>query len=227
MLKTLKDILSLIEEYTKYLESRGCNFDEMGFPVLSRDFYLEEIPDDVVPYANRTLKFVNNPGKTLLCFYCPDRLIYPRLERIFDDLTEYRRFMGIAGFDVTVTLDMDIEWQKEIMLLNQLATAVVAYNGVPIVQNTRSGVQETHSCFRSVPKGVLCASGTLGCKNQDEFQTLDYIEKILTLQPSGVLLYGKQDKIMENQLSSMGIPFGRYKDIHSRYSNARRLQKPD
>lgn len=77
--------------------------------------------------------------------------------------------MGVIGFDLTVTSDMDVEWQREVMLLNQLGTALLAHSGIKIVHNMRCGRRSTLQCFDSVPKGVFCASGTLGLSNDRLF----------------------------------------------------------
>ena len=45
--------------------------------------------------------------------------------------------------DATVTQDMDLEWQEEMMLLNQLFMAVLAVNDVRVVANLRTGSRET------------------------------------------------------------------------------------
>lgn len=214
MISSLADIVALVDEYTLYLESKGCRFDREGFPLLGHECYLEDWPEQVVVYRSRKSKIVTNPEKTVLCFYCSDERIYPRLERVFREIPEYRKFMGVVATDVTVTADMDIEWQREIMLLNQLFMAVLAVNGVKVVLNLRCGSQSTLSCFDSVSPNVMCASGTLGCSLIGSPSDMDYLEKLFHVRPSKILLYGKPDPIMERQLDLAGIPYRRYDDVH-------------
>lgn len=214
MISSLIDIMVLIDKCVAYLEGRGCRFDGDGFPILKRECFIDSWPNQLVPYRNRKSRIVEDPLKTALCFYCEDKRIYPRFEKLLDDIPEYRRFLGVVATDVTVTVDMDIEWQREIMLLNQLFMAIVAVNGVKVALNLRCGSHETLSCFDSVPPGVMCASGTLGCAPTVSSLDMSYLEKILRVRPSGVLLYGKKDSVMEDQLNVAGVPYRRYDDVH-------------
>lgn len=214
MISSLVDIMALIDDYSFYLEERGCTFDEKGFPILDRSCFLKEWPDQLVTFQHRKSNLVKNPSRTALCFYCDDVRIYPRLEKVLDDIPEYRRFMGTVATDVTVTSNMDIEWQQEMMLLNQLFMAVLAVNGIKVVSNTRSGSEASLVCFDSIPPGVMCASGTLGCATTSAPFDMGYITKLLRIRPSMVLLYGKPDPILESQLDLLGIPYRRYDDFH-------------
>lgn len=214
MISTLTDILRLVDDYTAYLQSAGCRFDGEGFPLIPSSCFLDKLPDKVIPYRDRKSRLVTDPSKTVLCFYCEDARIYPRLERVFDELPEYRKFMGVVAADVTVTPDMEMEWQRELMLLNQLFMAVLAANGIKVVLNLRCGSSSTLSCFDSVPSGVMCASGTLGCAPTESPLDMTYLVKLLRVRPSAVLLYGKPDPIMEDQLALAGIPYRRYDDFH-------------
>lgn len=214
MLANLVDIMALVDDYSSYLEVRGCAFDEEGFPLLDRNCFLKAWPDQVVPFRNRKSKFVKDPKKTALCFFCEDERIYPRLEKVLDEVQEYRRFMGVIASDVTVTADMDIEWQKETMLLNQLFMAILAVNEIKVVLNLRNGSAASLSCFDSIPPGVMCASGTLGCAITESALDMTYTAKLMRVRPGRVLMYGKPDPIMEDQLDLAGIPYRRYVDFH-------------
>lgn len=130
--------------------------------------------------------------------------------------------MGVTGSDATVTADMDVEWQQAIILLNQLFDAVLAVNGIKLVQNLRIGMPSTLSCLLSVPEGVMAASGTLGCDPTEEAD-ISYSVKIHTLKPSGVMLYGRHDPIMEQQLQKSGIPYRRYEDAHVQHKRIARM----
>ena len=221
MTDTLTDILALIDRYSLYLEKCGVDFDDQGFPVMRREWYLDDWPDLVVTYRERRSKLVTVPGNTVLCFYCADKHIYPRWKHVLDELDEYRPFMGVIGSDVTVTKDMDSEWQQATILLNQLFNAVLAVNGIKLVQNLRIGLPSTLSCLFSVPEGVMAASGTLGCSLTAEGD-FSYAVKLHTLKPSGVILYGRQDGIMAKQLSAACIPHRWYKDTHALYKQHNR-----
>ncbi|OXN00847.1 DUF4417 domain-containing protein [Bifidobacterium vansinderenii] len=214
MISTLPQICHLTRTYTTYLRNQGIPTDKNGFPILPRKLFLTSRPEYIVPYSHRNM--TANPQTTLLCFYCPDNLIYPRMEHVFNEIKYYRQFMGVIGADITVTQDMDLTWQVEIMLLNQLFTAILGINGIPIVQNLRCGSSKTiRYIANSVPREIMSASSTLGCKPTPSMLDLSYPQKVLALRPSEILLYGKEDSIMEKQLDTIGIKYQRYDDVHT------------
>ncbi len=147
MNRSIASFEGLIDRYADYLNGRGIRFDPQGFPILEPQVYLDEWPTLMVPYRDRKARFVRNPSRTVLCLFTGDARIYPRLENALDDIPEYRRYLGTVGSDLTVTSDMDPEWQRAVMLINQLYTAVLAVNGVKVVQNLRCGSPETSAAW--------------------------------------------------------------------------------
>jgi len=213
----------LIDRYADYLSGKGIQFNPQGFPMLQPQMYLDEWPELMVPYRDRKARFVHDPSHTVLCLFTSDARIYPRLERVLDDIPEYSRYMGAVGSDLTVTSDMDSEWQRAIMLLNQLHMAVLAVNGVKIVQNLRCGSPDTIACLGCVRPGVMCATSTLGCANTESELDLFFAEKLFTVRPSKLLLYGKRDPIMEHQADVAGVPCRVYPDAHTLYKRQPRV----
>lgn len=213
---------SLIDRYADYLGEEGVRFSPQGFPILQPRMYLDEWPALMVPYRDRKARFVHDPSHTVLCLFTSDARIYPRLEKVLDDVPEYRRYMGAVGSDLTVTSDMDLEWQRAIMLLNQLHMAVLAVNGVKIVQNLRCGSPDTIACLGCVPPGVMCASSTLGCANTESELDLFFAEKLFATRPGKLLLYGKHDPVMEHQADVTGVPCRVYPDVHTLYKQQTR-----
>lgn len=116
--------------------------------------------------------------------------------------------------DVTVTSDMDEEWQEAIILLNHLFLAVLAVNGIKILLNTRTGGLDPDVIFKNTPHGVMVAAGFLGCDTTADECDYSFMKKILVLLPEKLILYGKHDKIAERQLDILGIDFRTYTDFH-------------
>lgn len=213
-MKNLLDELKLADQYYLYLYDHGQEFTDEGFPIFKRDNFLDKWPELVVPYYNRKSKLVIEPKKTVLCHFSKDIYIYPRLENILNDLPIYQQFLGVIGSDITVTEDMDKEWQKFQMLINQLFLAILAQNKIKIIFNTRSGNKVYPEVFFHIPKGIMCASSTLGCKQEKFPYDYRYLSKILYLFPSKLIIYGKESTIMLNQLRNMGISYHVYPDFH-------------
>ena len=162
MVRNILDLCKIADDYIAYLKDKGMKFGEDGFPVFSQQMFLDDLPEQVIPYDFKKNRAIKNPTKTLLCFYCPNARIYPRLEQVLDDIAEYRKYMGTVATDVTMTCDMDEEWQDFIMLLNQLFMAVLAVNRIKIVANLRTGNLHTHGNFKGIPANIMWAAGFLG-----------------------------------------------------------------
>ena len=211
---SIAELLMIVSQYTDYLQGK-ISFSSDGWPVLKREWFLNEWPEMMITYSNRNNNIVSDRGRTVLCFYSKDKQIYPRFINLYEEIKNYRLFMGVVGPDITVTRDMDVEMQKLIMLANQLFMAILAVNGIKVVLNTRCGMQKTAECFCNVPKRIMCASGFLGCKNSKNLAEASlYVNKVLSLRPDKLMIYGKQDKKVNEQLDALGVTYRYYGDFH-------------
>ena len=216
---SIVDLLDWINLAKSYLQDK-ISFDSDGWPVFERTHFLQEWPDQIVTYHNRNNKKINDKSRTLICFFSPDKEIYPRFVKVFSEIETYRSFMGAAGADVSITSDMDIEMQECLALANQLFMAILAVNGIPIAMNTRNGSQETISTFRHIPRGATCISGFLGCKKSNSYWEADiFTNKMLYLFPQKLLIYGKQDRLINQELDTLGINYRYYEDFHRMSKN--------
>ena len=211
---SIADLLDWINLALSYLQGKIA-FDPAGWPIFDPAYFLQDWPDQIVTYHNRNSRKIKDKSKTLICFFAPDREIYPRFVKLFSDMETYRSFMGAAGADITITDDMDYEMQECIALANQLFLAVLAVNDIPIVMNTRIGTSMTMATFRHIPRGVACISGFLGCKKSKNYwEASTYTDKILNLFPEKLMIYGKNDRLINGQLDVLGINFKYYEDFH-------------
>lgn len=214
-IKTIMDLLFIIEEMHQYLDGQ-IQFAETGAPIFVKEHFLTEWPELVIPFQHRKSNLVSDKKKTAICFFMEDARIYPRFSKILEELDIYKEFLGVIGPDITITNDMDPQMQDAILLANQLFMAVLAVNGIKIVLNTRAGNRPARLAFSSIPKGIMCASGFFGCpKSKNISEALRYTDKILTLFPSGIIIYGKRDSLIEEQLNQLGIQYRYYKDFHT------------
>ena len=222
MINTLNELMLTAESFTSYLLDKKVTFDKRGLPLIPPECYLRSLPRNVVPWDYRNSSFVSDPSSTVICWYAPDRRLLPRLETVFSDISDLKRFQAVVWLDLTVTYDMDPQYQEFLMLLNQLFAAVCAVNGIPVVANLRTGGRETLSLLSTIPHNVTVAAGTLGCENLRSNSDFSFIEKVLRVHARSVIIYGKKDPIAEDQLKTMGVAFRRFPDIHSRYRNLNR-----
>lgn len=212
-MKDLNDLLQKTEELSTYLRQKGMEFYTDGYPIFKREMFLDEKPAQLIPIQHKKSRLIKDPKSTVLVFFCADKYIYPRVDRLFDEIEDYKRYMAVAGFDITVTADMDIEWQRVIMLLNLLATAVLAINGIKIVMNTRIGSRQTLEVLMRMPRGVIAVSGFRGGRQKNVAFENEYLSKILSLLPKCQLIYGSCSKTVLEQLDRMGIDYEVYPDF--------------
>jgi hypothetical protein len=209
----LLDLMNIVDKYITYLKENNFQFDDDGFPIFKKEMFLEEEPELIVPYSNRNDKRVRDKKKVVLCTFTPDEKIYTRFQNLFLEIDIYKEYLGVVTADVTVTEDMDIEWQELIVLLNQLYGAVLAINGVKLILNTRLGSIKNIKLFMNYPRNIMCVSSFLGCKKDNKYD-YSYLSKILNLRPSKLLIYGKEDKLVNLKLDTMGIDYRYYIDFH-------------
>lgn len=209
----LYDFFRIADTYQQYLINHGFEFDSQGRPLFKREMFLEIYPELVIPYDFRNSRVVQKKNETLICFYCSDKRIYPRLDKVMKDISEYKKYKGVIAADISVGENMDTEFQKSIILLNQLFMAVLAVNGIKIVANLRFGDKESLDMFSNMPKNIIWATGFLGCK-KDEFYDNRFISSILHTQPSKLIIYGKDDFMATNRLNTMGFDFRIFPDYH-------------
>ena len=206
-MNNLMDVFTIIDKFTAYLKSKNYPFDRDGYPVFKKEMFLTEIPELVVPVNQRKHKMLVHKGKVLITFFCSDKDIYRRLDKLIDEIDSYKQYIGVVGCDVTITKDMEPEWQRVIMLLNLLTMAVFSSNGVKIVLNTRQGSEETRDIIKRFPKNVMAASGFRGGNRKYDERNFEYVSKILAIHPSVLLIYGSCDKRVADKLNELGVKY--------------------
>ena len=207
---SLFEMFEIIDCYFAYLRNKDFRFSVDGYPIFEKDMFLTEYPDMVIPVNQRKNHRVKEPKKTVICFFCGDKFIYPRYEKIFDEIEMYKMYMGVVEPDLTVTADMDIEWQNAVMLLNQLFMAILAANGIKVVLNTRMGVPQTKDMFGNIPKKIMVASGFLGGCPHKQPRDFTYVAKILRLFPEKVVIYGSCGREVQDRIEQLGISYRIY-----------------
>lgn len=210
--------IMLLHDFAKrayiYLGNR-IGYNSGGWPLFTKSMFLDVWPTYVVPYSHRN-KYICDKAYTVICFYSSDSEILPRINKLWDEIDIYKQYLGVVIPDLSVTPDMDYEMQAFIMLVNQLFGAVLAVNGVKIIFNTRVGNAKTLGLLSNIPIGIMSSSGFLGCCNaRSEIEALQYIDKILSLLPSKLLIYGKADPHVFTLMNTLGINFKRYVDFHA------------
>ncbi|MFA7100750.1 MAG: DUF4417 domain-containing protein [Bacilli bacterium] len=215
-IRSLFDLIITADEYSNYLLNHGWSFLSNGFPDFTnkQTFFLKTMPNDIIPYPQRNNWMIPSKNKVVICFFCRDYLLYRRLSSVLHDIPELKKYGGVVEMDITVTEGMDKDWQDFLMLLNQLYLAILIENGIFVMPNTRCGDSATIGNLAHIPKNVIWCSSFLGCKNISSNEGLSgYIDKVLSLNPQMIIIYGKHDKRLEKQLDIVGVNYKVYKDF--------------
>nr|WP_162178419.1 DUF4417 domain-containing protein [Bifidobacterium cuniculi] len=164
-----------------------------------------------------------NPQDTVITMFMNDDSLYRRLFRLSSDLPEYKRFMGVSGFDFSPRPDMPLEMQQFHILVNMLATLWLGIHGVPIVPNWRIGSEETLSALTSYPADTQFAVGTLGCARRHISTNITLLcQKLIVTQPKSLLVYGALRPQFQAVLEQEHIDFRVYREYRYRSFHAAR-----
>ncbi len=183
----------------KWLLEHECRFDINGFPIM--------------PKKN-----------TSICFCIPDGRIYPRFEKVFDEINELKSFQSVCAMDLSVSKNMNREMQNFNMLLNSLYMAVLAYSGIKIIPSLRCGDESTiHFLLnhKGAPLWILGIHGN--SQNCDVYAFDEYIlrSEFIFIHPKKVLLYGNPSKREKDILDDIEIPYRAYDHFLKLYKSRR------
>lgn len=215
-LKSIKELIEMTQYLYNEAKQLGRTFNPEGWPIFNKEDFLEAWPEQVVTIDARNYPFVKDKKNTVLTFYMPDNRIFPRFRNLLREISLYQEYMGVAFPDMTVTADMDVELQKAIILCNHVFAAVLAGHGIKLLCNTRVGGHESMDILQNIPMDVMCISSFLGCDTSKTFiEAQEYIDKILILLPSKLVIYGKEDPFVTESLEVNGINYRYYPDMHT------------
>lgn len=210
------DLLNVLDELYECAR-KLITFDSNGWPIFKKEYFLDDWPNEIIPFEHKNSKLILDKKETVICFYMGDSENYRRFLNWKRDILIYKQYKGVIFPDITLTSDMDDEFQELIMLANQLFAAMLVANGVKVIFNTRNGGEFTKKYFKNIPRNIMCASGFLGCDNAKGYmETEKYINKILGLMPNKLLIYGKHDYAVDEQLDLLGMEYRYYLDFHAR-----------
>lgn len=211
--------LSLAIQLHEYLSSKGVDFSRDGFPIFSADWFLDEEPDEILPYPHR--RVCKDPRRTAICFNCSDDDLYVRISCAINDVHEYRSYLGLMPMDISVSHYMLSEAQKFNLLLNSLFLAVMGINGIKFAAPARFGSLETIPLFACYQKAPILSVGSIGtrhnAKRENDYEA--YCRKALRLvlpQARLLLSYGEMRIEEANEWKSLGIKTRSYVDYQER-----------
>lgn len=209
----MDNLLKLSDKLYTYLLDNGIRFNEYGYPIVPRYMFLNEYPEEIIPFFCRN-QATHPKNRTVLCSYSNDNRIYPRLSKIHEDIEIYREYMGICGFDLSPRINWDIDLQKFNILLSQMATVYLGLHGIKFFPNFRVGSWETINALSSYPHNSVFSVGTLGCaKGLTNFNIAYMKAKMYYALPKSLLIYGSLKSDYQTVLNEMNVEYKIYTDF--------------
>ena len=202
-----------------YLKSQGVPFHQDGFPVNDQKWFLKIEPSEVLPFYQRSV--CTDPSTTAICFNETDDHLYTRIRQVFQELPEYKRFLGVLPMDLSVSRFMIPEVQNFNLLLNALFLATLGVNGVKFASPVRFGSIHTIPYFSHYRGSFLWSIGCVGTKNNgkvsrryEEYNRSAFL--LLMDRPKKLLAYGKMHPEEKLNWESNGVPVSEYIDYNER-----------
>ena len=209
------DLTHLALKLYAYLKQKGINFNDEGYPIFSREMLLNDAPKYVLPIGHTSVKDKKN---ALLVFFSNDQNIYKRLLRLEQDLSFYKQFYGVSGFDLSPRINWNVRLQKFNILLSMMATAYLAVNGIKVMPNFRTGCIQTLPVLNCYPANSTYIAGTIGCsRGYIDINEMHLRFKLILSNPRQLIFYGTLKEQYSKLLKEFGIKHKCYLDFN-RYS---------
>lgn len=224
------NVFTLFARLCAELLAAGITFTDDGYPAFPEHIMFNCNPNDVkdmIDWRNRNK--TKNPANTIVVMYMDDKLLYRRLFHLEQDLPEYKRFLAVAGFDLSPRIGMDPELQRFNITLSMMATIWLGLHGVRVIPNWRIGDRSTIPALNAYPRNSMFAVGTLGCSHGTK-QDKDYGEfalrtKLLITNPRHLLVYGPMLKRYAMVLNEFGVTYTHYQEYRRRSYDAALIRK--
>lgn len=210
--------IELVERYTTYLKEKGVEFFDNGYPKFKPNWIITNKPIVIAPY-NKRQYYRQNKSHISICYFGKDEHLYPRLDKVFDEIKILKEYHSVCMMDISISPLMLDEVQKMNLLLNLLFICVIAVNGIKIIPSFRTGNFETlQLLIKSVGHSkywVMGAVGTQRVRNNAFYEYL-FRTKCLLIMPEHILCYGRPNDNTVGCLDDYGIEFKPiYKDFRA------------
>ncbi len=206
------NLIQLAENLYQYLIDNGIRFTDDGYPILTDEMILKEMPKQVIPFGQTYA--CKDKGTALLVSFCKDEIIYRKLLTLEKDVPKYKQYLGFGGFDLSPRINWNINLQKFNILLNCMANTYLALHGVKILPNFRIGCLETINVLNIYPKNCWYSMGTLGCaRGHVKINKLFLQTKLIVTNPDMLLIYGNLKPQYKEILDCYGIPYKVFYDF--------------
>lgn len=160
------NIIQWCDENITFLKSNGISFIGGLAQVPQSAVYVNQnVPYTIVTFGHRNDIPADRKKDSLISFFSPDDGLFPRLERIEDDIQSLKEYGGMCGFDMSPSIGMIRPRQRMSLLISSIYNCRCALAGIKIVPNARTGDLGTMQLVSdSIPCCSVIATGELGCR---------------------------------------------------------------
>ena len=199
------NLLLWCDKMITYLKQNNIEFIN-GIPIIPKDMIYNDIPKHIETYQFRNEIPIEDRKQSLICFYLGDDRLFSRLETIEKDITEFKKYAGIVGFDLSPSINMLKPRQYHSILINSIYNCICALNGIKVAINARIGDIGTTSLIDLYPRGSTLVFSNLGCKGKFVYHSYLVFEIwVKKIKSNKVLIYGNLNKKDINFLSQLNI----------------------
>lgn len=209
--------IELVEHYSTYLKERGVEFYEDGFPKFKLEWFITDSPLVIAPF-NKRQYYWQSKRDISICYFGKDEHIYPRLDKVFEEIEILKEYHSVCMMDVSISPLMLDEVQRMNLLLNLLFICLIAVNNIKIIPSFRTGNFETlKMLIRSVGFSKYWVMGTVGTQQIRSNAFYEYLfrTKCLLIMPNVLLSYGRPNSNTIQCLNDYGIECKTYKDFRA------------
>ncbi len=163
------------------------------YPIIEKSMIAQKLPVDIMPF-DKALVYRGDLSKTFICTFSPDRT-FERVRRCPKRYLEFfKKTAGIIGFDFSVHSDMPLIKQKAQIYDNLALTYYYGKNGISVIPNVRSGVDElTPELLECIPKKSTIAVGTHGFMKEKhkKYEWYCFLDEVIdVIHPTNIVVYG-------------------------------------
>lgn len=189
------NILKWCDEKISTLKDNDIVFSN-GIPQLPEEYIYNDMPSFISTFKYRNDIKDKDKNNSLLSFYMFESNLWPRLNKIDEEIKIMKKYAGIIGFDLSPSILMLRPRQKLSILINAIYSCYCGLNGIKVMPNYRAGDFGTIAAANYFPDNSNFIIGNHGC-NKHGFREygkyqLDII--LMKKRPQVLFVYGSMAK---------------------------------
>lgn len=193
------------DSFGAYLIKNARFSKQEEYPIIESRMIANNIPSKIMPFQ-KAITFKGDLSDTFICTYSPDAS-FERIRRSPKRYLDFfKRTAGLIGFDYSIHSDMPIVKQKSQIFDNLALTYYYGDNGIPIIPNLRSGVDElTPEFLECIPQESTVAIGTHGFikRASEKYEWYCFLDNVIsTIHPANIVVYGTLNNKMFSEFKT-------------------------